>query len=235
VGATKQLATAIRVVGLKDSDIKSCVRTGNLDDNYPNTSRVIINGMGENGLVSNNAKNNTTDVVIALFNNAHWSIGRTIANIGSVQNWFYNTVNPTSGYAGKKNGVTPAEVTFTFELNSAEAAAHFSEKDLDVFILEPYNSAYWEVHTVPYKTDEVMRDYATNRKKELYGDNFPWAICVPGNFKYPYEWTTIGNDKSGEVIGAYRTPGHSFVEWARDQKQATDWYKYPTSDDVYKQ
>lgn len=235
VGATKQLAAAIRVVGLKDSDIKSCVRTGNLDSNYPNTSRVIINGMGENGLVSNSAKNNTTDVVIGLFNNAHWSIGRTIANIGSVQNWFYNTVNPTSGYAGKKNGVTPAEVTFTFELNSAEAAAHFSEKDLDVFILEPYNSAYWEVHTVPYKTDEVMRDYATNRKKELYGDNFPWAICVPGNFKYPYEWTTIGNDKSGEVIGAYRTPGHSFVEWARDQKQATDWYKYPTSDDVYKQ
>ena len=141
VGATKQLAAAIRVVGLKDSDIKSCVRTGNLDSNYPNTSRVIINGMGENGLVSNSAKNNTTDVVIGLFNNAHWSIGRTIANIGSVQNWFYNTVNPTSGYAGKKNGVTPAEVTYTFELNSAEAAAHFSEKDLDVFILEPYNSA----------------------------------------------------------------------------------------------
>lgn len=233
VGATKQLAAAIRVVGLKESDIKSCTRTGNLDADYPNTSRVVINGIGSNGLLPNAYKNNMTDVVIGLFNNAHWSIGHTIASIGSVQNWFYNTVNPTSGYASKKNGVDPAEVTFTFELNSDEAAAHFTEKDLDVFILEPYNSAYWEVHTVPFKTDEVIKEYATNRKKELYSDNFPWAICVPGNFRYPYEWTIIGDNKNGKIVGAYSEPGHSFAEWASNQSTATDWYKYPTKESIY--
>jgi LruC domain-containing protein len=233
VGATKQLAAAIRVVGLKESDIKSCTRTGNLDEDYPNTSRVVINGIGSNGLLPNAYKNNMTDVVIGLFNNAHWSIGHTIASIGSVQNWFYNTVNPTSGYASKKNGVAPAEVTFTFELNSDEAAAHFTEKDLDVFILEPYNSAYWEVHTVPFKTDEVIKEYATNRKKELYSDNFPWAICVPGNFRYPYEWTIIGDNKNGKIVGAYSEPGHSFAEWASNQSTATDWYKYPTKESIY--
>ena len=68
---------------------------------------------------------------------------------------------------------------------------------------------------------------------EAYGSNMPWAIVVPGDFKYPIEWKVIGARKNGTLEGAYETPGHSFAEWAEDSSQATDWYLYPTAGSVY--
>ena len=92
-----------------------------------------------------------------------------------------------------------------------------AENLYDVFIVEPYNGAYWEVHTVGYKTAQVI----TPAKPEpgysqAYGNNMPWAIKVSGDFKYPYEWKAITN--------AYQT----FGEWAKDSNNAKDWYEHPS-------
>ena len=56
---------------------------------------------------------------------------------------------------------------------------------------------------------------------------------VPGSFKYPKEWTSVGTSKESFVGGAYQTEGHSFGEWAKDKNKATDWYDYPTAGMIY--
>ena len=61
----------------------------------------------------------------------------------------------------------------------------------------------------------------------------PWAIMVPGDFKYPYEWQIIGTRSSGVLSGAYQTAGHSFAEWAENSEDAQDWHLFPTSGLVY--
>lgn len=233
VGASEQIAAAIRIVGLKSSSVVSCTREGDFDSNYPSTGYRIIDNFSDNGLLPDDMKNNTTDVVIKLFNNAHWSLGRTMQSNGSILNWFFNTVKRDDAFSNKINDITPTEVTYNFELISEEAAASFVQDCLDVFIVEGYNGGYWEVHTVPFKTDEVLRAWASGTK-QAYANNFPWAICVPGNFLYPLEWQCIGLSKGTEREGAYETEGHSFAEWAKDHTKATDWYKYPTMSKVYK-
>ena len=111
-----------------------------------------------------------------------------------------------------------------------------AQNSYDVFIVEPYNGAYWEVHTVQngFKTQQVL----TGPKPEpgysnAYGSNMPWAIIVPGDFKYPYEWQIIGTRSGGVLSGAYQTAGHSFAEWAENSEDAQDWHLFPTSGLVY--
>jgi len=231
VGATKQIAAALRIKGLLDSDVESCTRRGNLDADYPtNASIRIIDSQSIRLPVS---MKTTNDVVLPLFNNAHWTLGRTKASDGSVQNWFLNTVERNDGLAEKRNDVTPATVTYTFTLKDKAKAALFAQENIDVFIVEQYNGSYYEVHTVPFKTDEVLVAYLKNIK-DKYTDNVPWAICVPGNdFKYPLEWHIIGVKDGSVISGAYKEFGHSFAEWAEDHTKATDWYKYPTASEVY--
>lgn len=233
VGASEQIAAAIRIKGLKMSDLADYSREGNMDQNYPTQASIKI--ISTNDVLVPASKTTTDDVVINLFSNAHWTLGRTLATNGSVLNWFYNTVARTNTtFTSMRNDVEPAVVTYTFRLNDAAKAACFTKENLDVFIVEGYNGGYWEVHTVPFKTEEVLSEYASGQKA-AYNDNMPWAICVPGNFRYPVEWQTIGSkDRStGEITGAYAEPGHSFAEWATDHTKATDWYKYPTSGLVY--
>jgi len=153
--------------------------------------------------------------------------------VGSVENVFLNTVARDNAYEAKRNDVEPAVVTFTLQLNDASKLSLFTQDNLDVFIVESYNGGYWEVHTVPFKTDEVLAAYYKNIK-DKYDDNIPWAICVPGNdFKYPNEWQCIGIRNGSVITGAYQEFGHSFAEWAEDHTKATDWYKYPTEGLVY--
>ena len=230
VGTTKQIAAALRIKGLSRDDIASVTQDADLDANYPGTSARIID-TSESLLPASMTSDN--DAVLRLFNNAHWSLARTMASDGSVQAWFYNTVARNDGYQAKVNDVAPAVVNFTITLRDAAKTARFVEDFLDVFIVEEYNGGYWEVHTVPYKTDEVLSAYASGIKS-AYSDPYPWAICVPGNdFLYPREWQSIGTFENETIGGAYHTAGHSFAEWARDHTQATDWYKYPDQSLVY--
>ena len=223
VGASEQIGAALRIVGLADSDISSFSRTGNFDEDFPtNATKRIINTTEER---LPQQMNTTNDVVLNLFSNAHWALGRQTNTVGGVDNSFLNTVERNNDYEHKRNDVSPVTVTYTFVLNDEQKASLFTQEHFDLFIVEEYNGGYWEVHTVPYKTVEVITDYASGLKSS-YTDNFPWAICVQGNsFRYPIEWKPITN--------AYDTPGHSFSEWATNRTQATDWYLYPNAGMVY--
>ena len=239
VGATKTIGAAIRFVGMKRSDLAS--------------DPVVVQGFSSpdgQGLGTYNnidtqatflsegtAPNNTQSLVTVLFKDAHWAINPVKAGNGGVQNLFYNTVKRGDSYAAKAY-IDPVEATYTFTFNSADKAQSMLQQTLyDVFIVEPYNGAYWEVHTVPYKTSQVITPIKPAGYEQAYGDNMPWAVAVPvtsdNNFKYPVEWQVIGQKKGGLLSGAYQEPGHSFGEWAEDHTAATDWYNYPTSGLVF--
>ena len=222
VGGTETIAAAMRLVGIKNSDLDSYTVT----NAFPS-----IDGMGwgasyhniehSDGFVPGSQEPNLTDnMVIVLFKDAHWAINPENANSGGPDRVFYNTVEPGDFYT---NNVTPTTATYTLVFKETEIANKMLAENLyDVFIVEPYNGAYWEVHTVGYKTAQVI----TPAKPEpgysqAYGNNMPWAIKVSGDFKYPYEWKAITN--------AYQT----FGEWAKDSNNAKDWYEHPTSGLVF--
>ena len=234
VGATEQLGLAFRINGVsRDAIVEDYfTQDAHFDEGIPSTSFEIIPG-AEGLMEESDLTPGITDVVVKMTSNVHWAVGRTMATNGSVENYFYNTVDPkNTDYEAKRNDVTKPTVNYHFVCGSEEIANQFTAANIDVFIVEGYNGGYWEVHTVPYKTVEVIRKYASGNKSQ-YDNNFPWAICVPGDFRYPLEWHSIGFKEDGVITGAYQEPGHSFGEWAEDHTKATDWYLYPTADQVY--
>lgn len=236
VGATKTLAAAIRLISLKSTDLEEYTVTQGF------ASPEDAGGLGsydnidtrETFLKEDQKPNNTSNMVIVLFKDAHWAINPHKTSTGAVERTFFNTVKPGDYY---ERNVDVKTATYKLVFKDADKAKTMLAENLyDVFIVEPYNGAYWEVHTVQngFKTDQVI----TNRKPEpgysnAYGSNKPWAIMVPGDFKYPYEWQIIGTRSSGVLSGAYQTAGHSFAEWAENSEDATDWYLYPTGGLVY--
>ena len=236
VGATENVAAAIRLISLKSTDLEEYTVTQGF------ASPEDAGGLGsydnidtrETFLKEDQKPNNTSNMVIVLFKDAHWAINPQKTSTGAVERTFFNTVKPGDYY---ERNVDVKTATYKLVFKDADKAKTMLAENLyDVFIVEPYNGAYWEVHTVQngFKTDQVI----TNRKPEpgysnAYGSNKPWAIMVPGDFKYPYEWQIIGTRSSGVLSGAYQTAGHSFAEWAENSEDATDWYLYPTGGLVY--
>lgn len=239
VGATEQVGAALHIAGLTASEVESFTKDGSFDEGLPSNAGSFDIIPGEEGLIipDNLADNFKNAVVIKLTSNVHWALARTQGDNGMIQNWFYNTVERTNDFSSKLNDVAPRVVTYHFTLTTEEAAQKFVQDNFDLFITEGYNSGWWEVHTFPFKYDQVLGAYYDANK---YGyetssfNNFPWAICVPGTFKYPIEWQNIGFKESNEVTGAYQTMGHSFGEWAEDHEQATDWYEYPEEELIFK-
>lgn len=244
VGAQKQLAAALRINGVRKDDVRSITRTGNFDLSgvtRPVGSATIIDS--QDNLLPDNL-NSSGSLVINLFNDAHYVMGMQAAaegkgtwqdNNGNVRRWYYNTVERDNAYEFKVNDVTPVSVTYQLLMASTAAAASFTINNLDPFIVEQYNGGYWEVHTVSYKTQQVLTPYLKDLTR--YADNKPWAIQVAEtadfHFRYPIEWTAIGYYKNNLLSGAYKESGHSFGQWAVDRTQSTDWYHYPTSGLVY--
>ena len=236
VGATKTLAAAIRLDGIKKTDLESCTVTQGFESpdgqgfgEYHNIES------DETFLNENQSPNISNDMVIVLFKDAHWAINPMKTSSGTVDRTFYNTVKRGDYY---ERDVDVKTATYTLVFKDANKANQMLAENLyDVFIVEPYNGSYWEVHTVEngFKTKQVITPNKPDGSAyaEAYKSNMPWAIKVPGDFKYPYEWQVIGWNKGGENKGAYNEPGHSFAEWAENSNTATDWYKYPTSGLVF--
>lgn len=239
VGATETVAAAIRFDGINSNDLedyKVIEAFPSVDGNGQGTYHNIEHS---DGFVREGEEPNlTNDLVIVLFRDAHWAINPQKLSDGSVEHIFFNTVKPGDYY---ERNVTPPTATYKLVFRDAEKAKKMLAEDLyDVFIVEPYNGGYWEVHTVQnnFKTVQVITPQKPEPGyTEAYGKgksgNRPWAIMVPGNFKYPIEWQAIGKKTGQEITGAYKEQGHSFGEWAENSSNATDWYKYPTAGLVY--
>jgi LruC domain-containing protein len=232
VGATKQLAAALHLSGIKAENIKSVsFLQGSAD--FGGDQRILTSPASGNyticGISGSSAYN---EVVIPLFNDAHYFIsgGRKNAN-GLVDRFFYNTVKDDQE-SGIAREVTPREIQIHIEFNNV---TDLRASDFDLFIIEQYNGNNWEVHTYPYKKVEVLSSFLSNQSRysDVYNDPYPWAILVPGTFRYPKEWTPVGSYRDNIIGGAYRSPGRSFGEWARDHNVATLWYNYPDESLVY--
>lgn len=222
VGAAKQLAGALRLSGIKTSHITNISVDGawfDLNKNHSSSAKMIQDG---NILMK---AGTTDDAVLYLFNDAHWCMQN--ASGDGVQRVFYNTVK------GSSSTVTPTVYTITITFQDASDVKKLSSSTLDPFIVESQNGSYWEVHTNPFKKDRVLYNYDNNGFDFAFDSNYPWAVCMPGDFRYPCEYKPIGTLKDQVIGGAYRTEGHSFAEWAKDKNAAVDWYKYPDENSVY--
>jgi len=234
VGATKNIGAAIRLIRVKSTDLKSY----NVTNPFPSPEGQGLGDYnniqtGETFVTENDDVNATSNMVIVLFKDAHWAINPQKTSTGTVERTFFNTVKAGDYY---ERNVDTKTATYTLVFNDAEDASKMLAENLyDVFIVEPYGGAFWEVHTVQngFKTAQVFNPTKPAGYAEAYGSNMPWAIMVPGDFKYPYEWQVIGKRTGGALTGAYQSAGHSFAEWAEDSSKATDWYLYPTNGLVF--
>ena len=228
VGALKQDAAALRLVGITDSELTSVECTSgewfDLQSNKRGQYNVDI--IGEHLGIDNLGKVATNkitglynDVVIPLFNDAHLAINpEGVQQSGLVDRVFYNTTKDGVGV-----NVAKKTITLKLTFSSSEAAGRIAGDNLDAFIIEPYNSAYWEVHTYRYKANQVFVNIKNDDKEEqLQVIGYPWGIMVPDkNFRYPLEFTPIGSYKNDISGGAYS----NFASWAQNQNVCTDWYE----------
>ena len=285
VGASKQLAAAIRIVGLDYTSFKNNTPTVTLlngstdmDYNLPNGIKRIdkdkatgeesqVESVGEMKILTNGAtSDDISDVVIRLFNDAHWAINPSGT---TVDRHFYNTVDPNdnSGWkftGGERKRTITYRITFSNDDTGKALAAKFNADNLDVFIVETHNNIVWEVHTYKWKWVEVIKQYtlaSNNTRLEKLNSyrykngqsgeeseiaNYPWAICVPGDFRYPYEWysicgkRTVGDQSMGDTS---TIPYQYFASWAqltKEQKESTqtaqivkEWYNSYNSSVVW--
>lgn len=235
VGAKKQLAAALRLKNIKRSEISNYWADGSPFAgvyDYPWQSGMIVKN--NYNLCLNDAGQSTTDdFVLFLFNDAHYAMNRNGADAllnGSPTRQFYNTIGELPDPLGRD--IDPVTVKFYFQ-GSTETLNKFTADNFDLFLVEEENGTFWEIHTYPFKFDQIVREYA-GKDMSNYQDPYPWGIAVPGNsFKYPKEWMPIGMYKNQLSDGAYNSPGHAFVEWAADHTTALDWYKYPSEGTVY--
>lgn len=171
---------------------------------------------------------NSTDLVIPVFNDAHYFISGGATTAALPERNYYNTVTDEEDLRGV--AVSAKTQTFKFAVNDASLFNNFSVSDIDLFILEEYNAGVFEVHTMPFKTVEVINEWAAIKSDGTspYGTNYPWALLIPGEFKYPIEGLTIGKAKGNVIGGAYL----GFSAWAKKRTSNRDWYNKPQDSEV---
>ena len=163
VGATENVAAAIRLTNVKSTDLESYTVTQGF------ASPEDAGGLGsydnidtrETFLKEDQKPNNTSNMVIVLFKDAHWAINPQKTSTGAVERTFFNTVKPGDYY---ERNVDVKTATYTLVFNDADRAkTMLAQNSYDVFIVEPYNGAYWEVHTVQngFKTAFLKHEYSS--------------------------------------------------------------------------
>ncbi|MGN1262779.1 MAG: LruC domain-containing protein [Prevotella sp.] len=230
VGMVAQVAAAIRVQGVGRGDVLSLTTEGDFDTNNgrPMSSFNIIDT--KEMLLPDNLKH-TSDLVIKLFNDAHWAMLKTLESNGNVGRAYCNTQHQGATNFTPSVEVDPITVTYCLEMASETAANRFVAEYLDAFIIESSNGSYCEVHPTIYRNCEIIYSYYND--PEAYDNRYTWALQMPSTFRYPIEGSVVGSDRKGVYTGAYQIPGHSFPEWATNQNNATDWFDYPDLWHVY--
>ena len=222
VGSRKQLAGAINLAGVQYDDLYSVKMEEEeiMDADYP-IQHIMLTDAGP--LV----KGRNGEAIIYLFDDAHWAMVKDVDEDGSLLHPYVNTQNPLADDFRNSRTITPLVRHYVITFKNIEQARAFTFAKLDPFILEEYNGGVWEVHTHPYKfNDVVMNIFRGNQS--AYDNHIAWAIAVPkADFHYPQEGMPIGTFTNNTDFGAFYTRNHSFSEWMRDQNAANDWYLYP--------
>ena len=222
VGASKMIASCIRLVGYRFQDIDSVYTTTGKSFNDGINTQMLYFHKETDFLIE--GKNH--EAVLNLFCDAHWAMAFNMsADYGLFQRKKYNVSTSTSDDYQLR-----ATRTLSYVINFKDGSLlnNFTLDTLDPFIITDYNGGVWETHTEQFKSAQVLHEYFVPSFKDL-----PWALMVPqADFLYPLEGHEIGYRKkteSGKVamFGAYATIGHSFGEWAENHTGFLDWYFYP--------
>ena len=137
------------------------------------------------------------------------------AALGGTQGKFINT-----GDASENNGGTNSDSKFERRTPTTDPLAKSSLGDLDIA-----NADFWilgpsgEIH-VGDRTHSAAA-WNSNFQPKWQQGNAPYAVVIPGEWKWPKEWTP--------VTDAYE----EFQGFAADKDANTEWYKNPTDDKVY--
>ena len=235
VGATKQIAAAVRLVGYDYDDISSVtIEEGRSFDN------ISVNYNIDRTLIKSSAlllEGENDEAVLNLFEDAHWVMSPRLTSDGTgVMRMFYNTSRTV-------NGTTTAQMraktrTYVIKFSKTSQLSKFTLENLDPFIIEDFNSGKWEVHTYDYKAAGVLHDYGSN--ETATSTNMVWALKIPsGSFRWAQEGENLGYYKKDEetgqnvLTGAYMTFNHSFGQWVTDHTTNLDWFRYPATGLVY--
>ena len=228
VGAVKQIAGCIRLVGYKYQDIDSVYTTTGASFNDGINKQILYFHKETDLLI----EGRNHEAVLNLFCDAHWAMAFSpSADYGLFKRKKYNVTTESSDDAQLRSTRT---LYYVVTFKDATALDNFTAETLDPFILTDYNAGTWETHTEQFKSAQVLHEYFVPSFKDL-----PWALMVPdADFKYPLEGTEIGYRKKTEsgvvaMFGAYTTIGHSFGEWAEDHNSYLDWYLYPNTQLTY--
>ena len=228
VGASKQLAFAIRLVGYKFNDIESVTTVDDASFDvvggveFPDQMRTVM--IDKKDLLLSGLNE---EAVLNIFADAHWATGDKLnADYGVMTRKRYNVSRTKDDTFST---FLPREITYVVTIKEGAEVNYLSLGQLDPFAIEEYNSARWEIHTPSYNNSQVLFPYPGVSIKSL-----PWALTVPdGSFHWPLHAVSIGSRHKGARSGAYSTFEHSFGEWAEDKTKCTDWYLYPDKDEVY--
>ena len=241
VGAAKQIAGCIRLVGYSYDTVDSVYTTTGVtfNDGINDQTLYPFGDIFSDKTVAHSLlmKGRNQEAVLNLFCDAHWAMAFNLdADYGLFIRKKYNVIDPNSDsyntdtYQTRATRTLSYVVTFKNDDYTISRLDNFTLNDIDPFIITYYNGGNWETHVEQFKSAKVLANYSVASFKDL-----PWALMVPtGDFRYPLEGNEMGYRKrveSGAVamIGAYTTTGHSFGEWAEDHTRFLDWYLYLTN------
>ena len=238
VGASGQIAGAIRLVGYRYQDIASVVakddKTLNVD--VPKLSYgLILNDdilqEGKNG----DGKRGNGEAVINLFVDAHWAMGDDIETIND--DFTRKKYNVKRSFTDPYEQTYAKAVDFTVNFKNEGGLNNFTQEMIDPFIITYYGSNKIETHLNEFMDAQTLYNYDTSVLKNV--KKLPWALKIPKtDFQYPLEEFQMGFRKhakggSASMDGAYRIEGHSFGEWVENHKNSLDWYQYPMEREVW--
>ena len=238
VGASGQIAGALRLVGYRYQDIASVTakngKTLNID--VPKMSYgLILNDdilmEGRNG----NGKKGYGEAVINLFADAHWAMDTEIETIND--DFIRKKYNVMKSFTDLYEQTYAKDVDFTVTFKSEEGLNNFTQEMIDPFIMTYYLANKVETHLDEFKTMQILHEYDATVFKDF--KKLPWALRIPTSyFQYPLEGYKIGFRKhakngTASMDGAYRIEGHSFGEWVENRNNSLDWYLYPIEREVW--